>query len=63
MLKTVGYFPRKRKMRKHGTKGSLSYNWIKRATEEKRSKVSVTSGRETYRWSISSDRRSVLIKH
>lgn len=50
-------------MRKHGTKGSLSYHWIKRATEEKRSKVSVKSDREKYLWSTSSDRRPVLVKH
>ncbi len=51
------------KMRKHGSKGSLSYNWIKRETEEKRSKVSVKSDRETYLWSTSSDRRPFVIKH
>lgn len=48
-------------MRKHGRNESQTYNWIKRETEDKK-KVSVRSGRETYLWSVSSDRRPI-IKH
>ncbi len=51
------------KMRKHGLKGSLSFNWIKRETEGKRAKVCVKSDPETYLWSTSADRRPVVIKH